>query len=241
MSDALAAISRQFDSYSRTARLKPGLLLILGPAAVAIGAGAPEWPAVTGLTTAVVGMGLPFAFADWIRRRGQRLQQELWSAWGGNPVVVALRGGDLVAQRRRAALAAATGLPLEDRDSPDFDEVAGNAVRRLISATRDTSKYALIFVENKAYGFARNALAVRSIGVRVSTGALIVAVVLIGISTKLDRLSVFSSILGAVVAAATTAFWVWYPSEQNVRAAAEDYRDRLLEALDSGAMSLRPP
>lgn len=236
MSNPLGGIAKQFDSYSRTARLTPALLLLLGPVAIAIGAGIAEWPIATGLTAVIAGMGLPLALVDWIRRRGQQLQSQLWAKWGGNPVVVAVRGDGLIARRRRAALATATDLPLGDPGHPDFEEAATNAVRRLISATRNTSRYALVFAENKAYGFARNLLAIRDTGIHVSATAFIVSIVLVGISVKLDGMSTFGTVAGSLVAAASIAFWSCYPSEQGVRAAAEDYRDRLLEALDAGAL-----
>jgi len=237
MSDMLNGIARQFDSYSRTARLTPALLLLLAPAAIVIGAGAQTWPGVTGLVAVLTGMGLPIALADWVRRRGQQLQKILWSKWGGNPVVVALSEDGLIASRRRNTLASATNLPLHDPGHADFEEAAGNAVRLLISATRDTSKYALIFVENKAYGFARNILAIRAVGIRLSTVGLIAGIVLVGVSFKLDVLSVIGTTLGVLVAVGALLFWNLYPSEQRVRAAAGDYRDRLLEALDAGALS----
>lgn len=143
------------DSYSRAARLAPGLLLLLGPFVLAVGAGLPKWPLAATLTSAGVTMGLSLALAEWVRRRGQRLQIRLWAAWGGNPVAAALREDGLVAQRRRKALAEATKLPVDDPAHPDFGVAIENAVRRLISATRDTSQYPLVFAENKAYGFAR--------------------------------------------------------------------------------------
>lgn len=195
------------------------------------------WPGVTGLAAVVAGMGLPVALADWVRRRGQQLQEVLWSNWGGNPVVVALREDGLIASRRRNTLAEATGLPLRDPGHADFEESAANAVRLLISATRDTSQYALIFAENKAYGFARNTLAIQTVGIRLSTIGLIAGIGLVGTSIKLDAVSVIGTTLGVLVAVGALLFWKLYPSEQRVRAAAGDYRERLLEALDAGAFS----
>lgn len=225
------------DSYSRTARLAPGLLLFLGPVAVAIGIGFPERPTVTMLATLVTAMGLPLALAEWVRRRGQLLQSRLWATWGGNPVVVALRGEGLIARRRRSALAAATGLPVDHPSHSAFEEAAANAVTRLISAIRDASRYPLVLAENKAYGFARNLLALRPVGLFVSALAVSAGIALIVISTQLDAISTPGTALGTAAAVAALGFWQWYPSEYRVRAAANDYRDRLLEALDAGALT----
>lgn len=237
MPAVLNVISSPFDSYSRTARLAPGLLLLLGPVAVAIGAGVREWPAASALAAIVGAMGLPLALAEWVRRRGQQLQVGLWARWGGNPVVAALRDDGLIARKRRDALAAATGLPLAEANHPDFEEAATNAVRQLISATRDTSRYALVFAENKAYGFARNLLALRPIGVLLSSAAVVGGLALVAVSIRSQVLSTRGTTLGVAVAAVAVAFWLFYPSEERVRAAAHDYRDRLLEALDARALT----
>lgn len=224
------------DSYSRAARLAPGPLLLLGPFVLAVGAGLPKWPLVATLTSAGVTMGLSLALAEWVRRRGQRLQIRLWAAWGGNPVVTALREDGLVAQRRRKALAAATELPVDDPAHPDFDEAIDNAVRRLISATRDTSRYPLVFAENKAYGFARNLLAIRAIGLWASILTVCAGIGLSVASTRYSAIPALGCTIGTVVAVGAIVFWQSYPSEERVRAAAIDYRDRLLEALDEGAL-----
>lgn len=237
MSDILSDMRARLDEYSRTAQLAPGLLLLLAPAATAIGAGAAEWPAVTGLTGAAVVMGLPIALAEWIRRRGQRLQTELWNAWGGNPVVSSLRADGLIAERRRQALAQATGLPVNDLTHPEFEEVANNAVKQLITRIRAVSQsYPLVFKENKAYGFARNLYASRRIGLRSSGVTIVAGGVLMVASTHYAPIHTVGTGIGTGIAAAMTAFWIFYPSEERVRAAARDYRDRVLEALDAGVL-----
>lgn len=150
--------------------------------------------------------------------------------------MVSLRGEGIVARRRRAALAEATGLPVQDPEHPDFEEAAANAVRRLISATRDKSAYPLIFVENKAYGFARNLLAVRDVGLRVSAAGVIGGIVSFGMSSVRSELSTTGTSLGAVVAGGIVLMWLYFPSEERVRSASNDYTERLLEALDAGAL-----
>jgi hypothetical protein len=237
MSDLFVRIFAQFDSYSRTARLSPVLLLLLGPVAVGIGVGVPQWPGASSLTAAVVIMGLPTALSDWVRRCGQQLQDRLWAKWGGNPVVISLSEEGLVARRRRKVLADATGLPVNDPSDPEFEEAIANAVRRLITATRDTSTYSLVFKENKAYGFARNLFAIRYVGVCSSSIVLIVGIVCVIASAKISELSTLGTILGTVVASISLLIWLFYPSEQLVWAAANDYKDRLLEALDAGALT----
>lgn len=234
MSDAYAKVLALFDSYSRTARLYPGLMLFLAPASVGVGLGISRWPEVTALGAVFVAAGMPLAIADWVRRRGQHLQSKLWNAWGGNPVLVELRKSGPVADRRRGKLAAATGFPLSDPDDLLFEETMTNAIRQLISATRDTSKYPLVFQENKNYGFARNLLAIRSSGVRVSAAATFAGIVSMLASFQFENFSLVATTAATLTASGVLLFWIFFPGEERVQAAANDYRDRLLEALDAG-------
>jgi hypothetical protein len=238
MPDIFEGIGGWFDPYSRTARLAPGLLLLLGPVAVVVCAGASQLP-ITGLLVATaVSAGLPLALAEWVRRRGQQLQRDLWDVWGGEPAVSRLESNSLMARRRRAALAHATALPaLLDPSHPEFRETAAYAVRQLIAATRDVDRYNLIFAENKLYGFSRNLLGIRSYGVRISSVACLAALIVVSLGIFLpSTFSVAESVVGLASAVVMLAFWYLYPSEDRVKAACEDYCDRLFEALEAGAM-----
>jgi hypothetical protein len=107
-------------------------------------------------------------------------------------------------------------------------------VRRLISATRNSSDYPLVFSENKNYGFARNLLAIRPVGIWTSALAFVGGVTLVGVSSQIEGMSTVGTAVGAAGAAVALFFWIFLPSESRVRSAANDYRDRLLEALDAG-------
>ena len=236
MSDQPTWVAALINPYVRTARLVPGLLLVLGPIALGIGASASERPGITALRIATFGIGLPLALTEWVHRRGQRLQVRVWAKWGGNPVEAMLREEGRIARRRRDALAAATGLPVLDPQHQDFEEAISNAVRQLITATRDAAQYPLVFAENKNYGFARNLFALRPTGIWISALSVAIGIALLAASTRLEELSTLGTTLGCMVAVGAVVFWLFYPSEKRVRATANDYRDRLLEALDSSAL-----
>lgn len=236
MSDTVARLFSGFDGYARAARLTPGLLMLVAPAAVVIGAGATSWPDATVLVSLLVVAGAQIPLSEWVRRRGQRLQQRLWTKWEGDPVSLALRDQGAVADRRRSALGQATGLPVGDVDHPEFDTAIRAAVRRLIDATRDKDRYGLIHEENRAYGFARNLFGIRTPALVLACLSSLVGAVLIAVATWTQYLDVAGVLPGAGVAAVCVFFWFFYPSETRVAVAAGDYRDRLLEALDGGAL-----
>ena len=238
MSDAVRALSTRFDGYSRAARLRPALLVLLGPLSVSAGVGIAASPLVTALATAASALGLSYVLSEWVRRRGQALQEDLWAKWGGGRVALALKSLGLVAEQRRRRLAAATLLPVDHIDHPEFDNLLDNAISRLITATRDTSRYKLVFVENKAYGFARNILAIRQVGVAVSALSVGCGAISVLFGLLAGTPSVLGALAGMTGAVLALLFWWTYPSEQRVIAAGNDYATRLLEALDAGA--LRP-
>lgn len=237
MSDIYSRIFGPFDSYSRTARLTPALLLIAAPIIVLTSVGVSTWPLARTLLAVFISLGIPLLLMDWVRRRGQGLQKKLWQKWGGNPVISHLRDDGLIPRKRRKLLADQTSLPLNDPVHPEWEPAMDNAIRRLISATRNRSQYPLVFAENKNYGFARNMLAVRSIGIYASIIALLISIILIAISCVSPTFSTLSILLGTLCCAALLLVWLFFPTESRVYAAAVDYRDRLLDALDAGALT----
>lgn len=246
MSELLGKFFATFDAYSRVAHLGPVVLLLPAPVAVAVGAGVTgptlsevsDWPLAFVLLGVTVILGLPVAAAQWVRMRGKRLQDEhLWPAWGGNPVEASLCSDGVVATRRRKVLAESTGLPVDDLAHPERAELMDNAVGQLISRTR--VGWPRVFDELRWYGLARNLLGIRKVGIGVSTVSLLAGLVLAVVAGTggLDGVTVPPLAAGTVVAAAALMAWYFFPSEQRVRVAARDYRRRLLEALDAGAMS----
>jgi hypothetical protein len=236
MSDLAGKLFTGFDAYSRTARLTPGLLMLVAPAAVAIGAGAAAWPGATLVLSLLVVAGGQLPLAEWVRRKGQGLQRRLWEEWGGDPVTRALREDGPVAARRRGALARATRLPVDDTEDRDFDQAMQAAVRRLIDSTRDPARFSLVQEENRAYGFARNVMAIRTPGLILAGVSLAAGILLVALAAQSGVLSLAGTSVGSGVAALSVVFWWRYPSEARLLAAAVDYRDRLLEALDGGAL-----
>ena len=82
-------------------------------------------------------------------------------------------------QRYHAFLAGKINVPFPDKNqeannSMAADEVYQSGVRWLLNHTRpeDNKKFELIFKENVAYGFRRNALGVKPLGLVISAGSL---------------------------------------------------------------------
>jgi hypothetical protein len=123
------------------------------------------WSKVAGL---VVAAGLPFVVSQVVRDRGLRTQPDLFRAWGGRPSEIMLRWRSTPTKsavaRRHNLVQTHLGLRLPDEAAEAFDpaeaddayEVATAALRE---RTRDRAAFPLVFNENVAYGFRRNAYA----------------------------------------------------------------------------------
>ena len=116
---------------------------------------------------------------------GKRLEEIPYREWGGKPTTQLLRHRDntiegVTKQRYHAFLAGKINVPFPDKNqeannSVAADEVYQSGVRWLLNHTRpeDNKKFELIFKENVAYGFRRNALGVKPLGLVISAGSLL--------------------------------------------------------------------
>ncbi|MFF9627079.1 hypothetical protein [Streptomyces griseosporeus] len=176
-----------------------------------------------------------------VRDRGRAIQPDLWSSWGGPPATKALRHSGAknptLLARRHQKLAALLDHPMptkrqETGNPAKADETYEMAVRYLIAQTRDTTQFRLIFLENCHYGFRRNMLGVRTIGLTTSLAVSGMAVVAVAASYYGMLAWKIGFVLVAVVGLTLSVFWWRVVNSEWVRSAAEDYAERLLDALD---------
>ena len=230
------------DPYERKARLYPALLALL-PGIILI-ALYTDWISFEVENALYIAVAAAVAF--WLtgksRDLGKAVERRLYAEWGERPSVTLLRHRDSVldcytTQRyhKAAALLAEITLPDrtdENKDPVDADERYRAVTTALLSKTRDTSKYPLLFKENINYGFWRNLRGVKPI-------ACLLAVVFIALGLWLDRVFVVNfqppdgNELFVVVAGAVMLFvWITTVTDESVHRAAQEYAKRLLEALD---------
>lgn len=179
------------DLYDLRARVLPALLCVL-PFPLVLwcfyGEQATWWS--TGSTIAV-SFGFVFLLSRVSREAGKRLQGRLFQVWGGPPTTQLLRHRDDRIDRHSKAILHARLSQLcgvafptasdEAGDPRDADEAYRAGVRWLLEHTRDTSKYALLFKENINFGFQRNALGLKWIGVAIALASAFALLVKIGV------------------------------------------------------------
>lgn len=173
----LSSSTLQMDAYSIRARLWPALLtaLPLGLLTYAVLPGDLFDEAALGGLFAWCGGA--YLLAQIARDAGKRKEEALFKSWGGAPTTRHLRhrraNDKLLLRRRHRQISALTGeaLPSAEREQADPEE-ADAMYRRCTLAlrerTRNRQEFPLVFAESCAYGFRRNLLGLRPIGIGVS-------------------------------------------------------------------------
>lgn len=230
------------DAYERKARLYPALLA-LSPLIVGI-ALYTDWFKfdVSSAVFLAAIAGILFWLAGKSRDAGKAVEKRLVSTWGGMPSVTLLRHRDQTLdryskQRYHEAAAQLTGMDMpipsdEEKDPVDADERYRAVTRALLSKTRDTNRYALLFKENINYGFWRNLRGLKPF-------ALVLALLPVAFCAWKDfelirglKLPDGPELTLVVLCLITLAAWVTTVTDEAVRRAADSYALRLLEALD---------
>lgn len=181
-------ISKLFDSYSRQARLFPGLLTLFPIILTAI-AWFPRlvtssWGAT--LVTVATSCGLLYGLSVLSRSRGKKVEKRLLAEWGGWPTTIWLRHREEhlpppALARYHAFLA--KNVPLFVTPSPEqegadpraADGMYASAVKWLQERCRGKA-YPMVEKENAEYGFRRNLRGLKPIGITACLAALLISV-----------------------------------------------------------------
>lgn len=172
------------DFYQRNARLYPALLALLSPMAV----GAAILPvtdgAIKALVDIVVACGSLYLLSDIARARGRSVQVALVRTWGAMPTTIFLRHADEHLSKttkvryhdffRQCLGDDAISTPEDEaRDPAAADEQYDSCVAWLREQCRG-NEFNLLLKENATYGFRRNMLGLRTIGIVLCACGLLV-------------------------------------------------------------------
>lgn len=246
------AINQVADSYERHARLYPALLALSPLFALITVLYHRDMGLIGTLASMLVFCGMLYFLSDMARTLGKEKETLLWSQWGGMPSMQLLRYSDktfdeISKKRYHDTLGKLLGVPLpsasDEEAAPDkADGFYRSASAKLREATRDTKKFHLLFVDNVAYGFRRNALGLKPWAIVICLLVLIWLALSLGvyswISTVHSIQDLRSRMSGPVllVLLATVAMlfiWIFYFTKRTTRSAAFSYAQKLIEACDS--------
>ena len=243
-------IPKFLDPYDRPARLYPGLL-VFAPLAVLLVSFYGMAQIIASSIVSILGFcGVAYALGRVARDAGKRIQDKLFAKWGGAPTIQMLRHRDTLIdihtkERFHEVLSQGIGKTMPSTETELADPVAADELYRaatvwLISQTRNAKEFPLVFKENVAFGFHRNALGMRSIGVSVSVICLVwllLHIKVLEFSTpffapeKIGDMSP-SDLVSLVISALMLTAWLLLFNESSVKRAGFSYAERLLQSCD---------
>lgn len=245
-------VAKVTDPYERKARLYPALLAILPLLVMNTLLYEAESSAFKAGITIAVSCGGLYLMTNLSRQCGKRLEEGLYREWGGRPSTQLLRHRDNTIEaptkrRYHAFLASKTNLPFPDaqqeKDNPaEADAIYQSGVRWLLDHTRpeDNKNFELLFRENIAYGFLRNALGIKFLGITICLACIVWILVKqhvvhpvrpfvdVAALAEIPNTAVASLSVAAVMACA----WLIFFRKDSVRIAAFTYAEMLLRACD---------
>jgi hypothetical protein len=121
---------------------------------------------------------------------------------------------------------------MELADPDAADELYESCTHFLRERTRDKGTFPLVFAENVSYGFRRNLLGLRPVGITTSLVGLVIGAFASGATGYRTPYFVVAP-LSAVVSGGLLLFWIARVNSGWVKQAADAYADRLLGACDT--------
>jgi len=239
------------DPYERQARLWPALLAlcpIIITLELVYGKTISVLTNVVMLATSCGGL---YLLTNICRERGKLLEPILYKAWGGKPTTQLLRHRNttiegVTKRRYHSFLANKINVPFpnaeqESADPTSADEVYQSAVRWLLNQTRDTKQFSLLFKENITYGFRRNALGLKPLGIGISLISILWVLLSYGVITDYAKYFINVAVLKtlpeiAVVSLSSSILmllvWTLFFTRASARTAAFTYAETLLRSCD---------
>ena len=243
----------ELDKYTLKARLYP-CFVVLFPAFVIAVFFITDFEKYRHYVTAVISLGFfTFLLSEVGRNKGLLKQNALFENWGGAPTTQLLRHRDIwldpVTKARYHKLLEKivpdVKMPTvqEEIDDPKkADAIYAGCTRYVITKTRDTKKFPLIFKENISYGFRRNLWGMKSWALTILVGCFVINLYFgtQGFTNIYHLTTQDIALFGFILIAA--AFWIIVFTADWIRPTTYAYAERLFEALDTlGKITTRNP
>jgi len=218
--------------------------MIMSPVAVLVVAlYASEKALIWGGVALVASCGGSYVLSRAVRDAGKRLQDELFKKWGGAPVTQLLRHRDQhfdahTKERFHKALSKGLGKKMPTAASETADPAAADELYRaaavwMINQTRDAKRFPLVFKENVAFGFHRNSVGVRGVGITIAALTFIWCAIQFWMKSHAGNADAVAGPGAALVySGLMLATWAFILNERAVKRAGFAYAERLIQSLD---------
>lgn len=231
-------IKAVLDPYSWRARAFP-VYLTIAPLALALVAVLPHGLDLSvGGGAAIVFVPLAFLLGQLGGDFGKRLEKRLWQKWGGPPTTRFLRHANdefnPITRERIHKKLRGLGLRVpskqEENDDPGrADQYYQACTEDLFRRTRDRKKFPLVFENLTDYGFRRNLLGLKPLGLLITAVSLFVSLGRIVANWDVQEPPTIA-IVAALLTFGFLLIWISWVNEKTVRIAADRYARSLLEA-----------
>lgn len=242
-------VGKFLDPYDRPARLYPGLIVVAPIAVLIVCLYGTKYMVLSSLLSILGFSGVAYMLGSIARDAGKKTEEKLFIKWGGKPTTLMLRHSDkridaITKARIHQLLSKAIDQPFpvntEELAAPErADDFYRAGTVWLINNTRDTKAFPLVFKENVAYGFRRNMLGLKPIGIFVSLITVIWALVhskVILITSPYFSIENLSNLGPAAVTSIVVSLailFTWFLiTEASLLRVANAYAERLLHSCD---------
>jgi hypothetical protein len=250
-------IEKFSNPYERKARLWPALLTLLPVIVLVSVLYAPFASLAANTVSLAVSCGALYLLANIAREYGKRLEPKLFESWGGMPSTQILRHrnnhfGATIKANIHTFLAnklsvAFPDVEAEEANPAQADDIYRSAVTWLLSQTRDTKMFNLLYRENISYGFRRNALGLKPLGILIALGSIVWVLVMHGalvisankLSLEPEKLVTLqpSGWLSIGISGLILVVWLFFFTRTTVRTAAFAYADTLIKSCNQSQRS----
>lgn len=177
------------------------------------------------------------------RKAGNRVQPQLYEEWGGVPTTARLRYGSATSpqeiERRHGEVSRIIGggwtMPTaaaEEADPVTADRVYADSMRQVVEKVRNNPKCRMANIENRNYGFSRNLLGLKPLGLFCAWAGIVLSLVT-GAGVYLAKDDIIEAaflLLPVLTSVAALALWRLVDRDF-VRPSAEAYADRVVGAF----------
>jgi uncharacterized membrane protein len=237
------SISGSFDRYQWNVRVLPGLVVLL-PLCLAILAWVDQpADAVKPLLVVVMGSGVLVPLSNITRDLGRKAQKQLMEEWGCWPSTAILRHADSrISDVRKARCHSILALLVpgvkipsaeeETRDPKAADAIYESCADFVRATTRDQHQFAILFSENVEFGYRRNMLGIKPIGVVLGSLGLGVCGMKLWSDQSLGKQVSSIALISTILDIFLMLFWLLAVNENYALAAANSYAYQLIDAID---------
>ena len=235
-----------FDNYTLKARYYPVIILFL-PIIVMGFFYSLEFESIFHFIGSVGVVGaLTYLFSQLGRDQGKIKEPSLWESWGGSPTTQLLRIQNEhldtnTKQRYHQKLQRLCPVPMppdigmETSNPKTANDIYNAWTKFLISQTRDTKEFRLLFKENTSYGFRRNLWGLKPIALTI-IGVLLFSNYfywIIKLKIRNPLLLPESFQYSTIVIFILLLFWLFIVTKSWVKMVAVSYAERLCECVDN--------